>query len=156
MGIVLYDTASRADRIYGKEFEYDQTAGILRATGDVFLDLAAPVPADSGARAAYAAGSTPTAGRTSPPVGLGVLHVKTSGVVFAQKLGLASTDGNLEFESGEARGSATGAEFHSDTGVTVLRSRVLLTLVRGGRPVRLTADRAEFDRQQQQGPPGPG
>ena len=151
VGIVLYDSTDRASRIYGKEFEYDQAAGVLRADGEVFLDLAAPALADARARAAYAAGSPSQTSSPEPSTpGQQVIHVKTSGVVFAQKLGLASTDQHLEFTYGTLSGSATGAEFHSDTGATLLRSEVRLTAIRSGQPLRLSASRAELDRQAQQ------
>ncbi len=150
VGIVLYDTTNRTNRIYGKEFEYDQSSGVLRAEGQVFLDLAAPAPPDAKARASYAAGDSPTATASARSAGQQVIHVKTSGVVFAQKEALATTDQQLEFTYGDVQGSAVGAEFHSDTGATLLRSQVRLNATRGSRPVRLIADRAELDRQQQQ------
>src|SRR5271168_2108268 len=41
VGIVLYgrvqDQSDRVDRIYGKEFEYDQSAGVVRAMGEVHI-----------------------------------------------------------------------------------------------------------------------
>jgi lipopolysaccharide export system protein LptA len=43
VGIVLYGRKQdRADRIYGKEFEYDQKNEVIRAIGDVHIDLQAP------------------------------------------------------------------------------------------------------------------
>ena len=121
---------ARADRIFGKEFEYDQTAGVLRASGEVFLDLAAPAPGSAKERAAYAAGApaakaedeTEEQSAADPRA----VHVRTSGVEFRQKEGVATTDEQVEFRYGAMRGSALGAEFRSDTGVTVLRSRVEL------------------------------
>ena len=48
VGIVLYGRKQdRADRVYGNEFEYDQAAEIIRAIGEVHMDLEAPAPADS-------------------------------------------------------------------------------------------------------------
>src|SRR5438270_9730928 len=47
VGIVLYGRKQdRTDRIYGSEFEYDQRAGVIRATGQVHLDLQAPTAVD--------------------------------------------------------------------------------------------------------------
>src|ERR1700729_2521224 len=51
VGIVLYGrgqgSEKRADRIYGNEFEYDQNAGVIRAVGEVHIDLQAPAPTDA-------------------------------------------------------------------------------------------------------------
>src|SRR5271168_2802913 len=46
----------RADRIYGKEFEYDQKNEVIRADGEVHIDLQAPEAADANAKMDYAAG----------------------------------------------------------------------------------------------------
>src|ERR1700727_3200317 len=57
VGIVLYGRKEdRADRIYGKEFEYDQKNEIIRADGEVHIDLQAPAAADANANMDYAAG----------------------------------------------------------------------------------------------------
>ena len=46
VGIVLYGAnGDRADHIYGDEFEYDDKAGIVKAVGDVRIDLQAPAAA---------------------------------------------------------------------------------------------------------------
>ena len=138
VGVVLYErTGDRADRIYGREFEYDGKAGILRARGTVYLDLQAPAPADAKARSGFAAGIS---GKR------GVVHVTTSGVVFLQKAGLVSTDQPIEFRYDGLTGHAVGASYNSDSAVTVLESQVRVKGERGGRPVDLTADRAELDR----------
>lgn len=150
VGVVLYDTAGRADRMFGKEFEYDQTAGVMRASGEVFLDLAAPAPGDAKERAAYAAGALATKSEEESAADPRAIHVRTSGVEFRQKEGVVATDQEADFRYGETHGSAVGAEFRSDTGVTVLQSRVELLTIRGGRPVRLTASRAELDRGSQE------
>ena len=43
--LILYGREpGRDDRIYGKQFEYDQDAGVLRALGEVHMDLQAPEP----------------------------------------------------------------------------------------------------------------
>src|ERR1700753_2598547 len=57
VGIVVYGKKQdRADRIYGKEFEFDQATGVIKAMGDVFIDLQAPAPADAKSKKDYAAG----------------------------------------------------------------------------------------------------
>src|ERR1700736_5116387 len=57
VGIVLYGRKQdRADRIYGQEFEYDQKNEIIRAVGEVHIDLQAPEATDANAKMDYAAG----------------------------------------------------------------------------------------------------
>lgn len=153
VGVVLYDTSGRADRIFGKEFEYDQAAGILRASGEVSLDLAVPAPNSAKERAAFAAGAP--LGRTDETEAESAadpqaVHVRTRGVEFRQKEGVATTDQAVAFRYGEMEGRAVGADFRSDTGVTVLRSEVELRGVSHGRPMHLTANHAEFARETQE------
>ncbi len=145
VGIVLYGkTGDRADRIHGSEFEYDGKAGVVRAAGEVFLDLQAPAPADATDRRTYAAGN---AGPGAPGGDDGrVIHVKTTALVFQQKLGVAFTEEPIEFRFRGVTGSAKGAEFHSDTGSLVLQSDVHLAGLREGRPMTLTAAHAEMQR----------
>ena len=146
VGIVLYgQKQDRADRIYGKEFEYDQKEGVIRALGEVHLDLQAPAPADAQGRAEYAAGRD--VGGSDER---GVVHVTTSGLVFMQKLGVASTDQEIEFEYRGMNGRAKGADYNSDTGLTVLQTEVRVSGIREGRPVVLTAGHAEMDRGKEQ------
>ncbi len=126
VGIVLYgQKQDRADRIYGSEFEYDQKAGVVRAMGIVHLDLQAPTPADTRGRAEYAAGRDPMASGAGSTENHAegderLVHVKTSGLVFVQSLGVASTDQPIEFQYRGLTGQARGADYSSDTGVTVL------------------------------------
>ena len=97
-GLWCTDSKSdRADRIYGSEFEYDQKEQVATATGEVHLDLQAPAPTDAKGKRDYAAGvnwqAVSEVGRTTT-----MIHVKTSGLVFMQKLGVAATDQEIEFE----------------------------------------------------------
>jgi lipopolysaccharide export system protein LptA len=154
VGIVLYGRKQdRADRIYGSEFEYDQTAGVIRAMGEVHIDLQAPEASDANSKMDYAAGkdlhkveSGSIEHQAKDPR---LIHVTTSGLVFLQKLGLAATDNEIEFESGGLTGHAIGADYNSDTGVVVLHSAVRVNGLEHGRPVLLTASRAELDRPNQ-------
>jgi lipopolysaccharide export system protein LptA len=154
VGIVLYGRKQdRADRIYGSEFEYDQAAGVIRAMGEVHIDLQAPAAADANAKMDYAAGkdlhkagTEPGAHESKDPR---LVHVTTSGLVFLQKLGVAATDNDIEFESGGLTGHAVGADYNSDTGVVVLHSAVKVNGLEHDRPVVLTASRAELDRPNQ-------
>ncbi len=79
-----------------------------------------------------------------------MIHVKTSGLVFMQKLGVAATDKEIEFEFGGLTGHAVGADYDSDTGVVVLHSAVKVVGLQRGQPVTLTAARAELNRPDQQ------
>src|SRR5271170_7251904 len=147
VGIVLYGKKQdRADRIYGKEFEYDQKNEIVRAIGEVHIDLQAPEAADANAKMDYAAGKDLQAGgQESKDERL--IHVTTSGLVFLKTLGVAATDKDIEFESGGLTGHAVGADYNSDSGVVVLHSAVRVNGLERDRPVVLTASRAELDRQ---------
>jgi lipopolysaccharide export system protein LptA len=162
VGIVLYGRQQdRADRIYGKEFEYDQTNGVIRAVGEVHIDLQAPQAADANAKMDYAAGKdlqATKAGAGAAGAGAAgeheskderLIHVTTSGLVFVQKLGVAATDKDIEFESGGLTGHAVGADYNSDTGVVVLHTAVRVNGLQHDRPVVLTASHAVLDRPRQ-------
>ena len=76
VSIALYgEKQERNDRIQGDEFEYDQKAGVVRATGVVHLDL----------QAAGAGGGGKGGGKDSAS-GAKVLHVTTSGLVYLKEL----------------------------------------------------------------------
>jgi lipopolysaccharide export system protein LptA len=155
VGIVLYGRKEdRADRIYGKEFEYDQKNEVIRADGEVHIDLQAPEAADANAKMDYAAGKDlHAAGKDLHKEDAGekkdvrLIHVTTSGLVFSQKQGVAATDNEIEFESGGLTGHAVGADYNSDTGAVVLHSAVKVNGLQRDRPVVLTASRAVLDRQ---------
>ncbi len=146
VGVVLYGQKDgRADRIRGKQFEYDQKNGVVRATGEVQLDLQAPAPSTAGARAEYARGGASAGNKAGEGDGQPI-HVVTSGLVYVQSLGVASTDQPIRFVYRGMTGQARGAAYNSDTGVTTLESEVRVSAVRDGRPTVLTAAHAEMDR----------
>ncbi len=151
VGIVLYGrNQDRADRIYGNEFEYDQAAEVIRAVGQVHIDLAAPAGADAAKKMDYASGKDLRGdGGLAEPKDARLIHVTTSGLIFLRKLGVASTDKEIEFESGGMTGRAVGADYSSDTGVVVLHSAVQVNGLEHERPVVLTAAWAELDRPNQ-------
>jgi lipopolysaccharide export system protein LptA len=160
VGIVLYGRKQdRADRIYGNEFEYDQKNEVIRAIGEVHIDLQAPEAADANAKMDYAAGKDLHANKEgaggpneSGEIKSGeikdqrLIHVTTSGLVFLRKLGVAATDKDIEFASGGLTGHAVGADYSSDTGVVVLHSAVRVNGLQRDRPVVLTASHAVLDR----------
>ncbi len=159
VGIVVYGKKQdRADRIYGSEFELDQAAGVIRAMGEVFIDLQAPEARDANEKMDFAAGNDlrgsgeAAAGKGAAANGAAaakLIHIRTSGLVYLQKLGVAATDKEIEFTSGGVVGHAVGADYNSDTGIVILHSSVKVTGVEHDRPVVLTASEAELDRQNQ-------
>ncbi len=148
VGIVLYGRKQdRADRIYGNEFEYDPKTQVIRALGEVHIDLQAPQAADANAKMDYAAGKDlHGAAGEHESTDEQLIHVTTSGLVFLQKLGVAATEKEIEFESGGLTGHAVGADYSSDTGVVVLHSAVKVNGLQHERPVVLTASHAVLDR----------
>lgn len=147
VGIVLYGQKDgRADRIYGKQFEYDQKHGIVRAMGEVQLDLQAPAPASAAGRAEYARGGEAEQTSAKKTDDAQPIHVVTSGLVYVQELGVASTEQPIHFSYRGMTGQAKGAAYNSDTGVTTLESEVRISALREGRPTALTAAHAELDR----------
>ena len=150
VGIVLYGrNQDRDDRIYGKQFEYDQAAEVIRAVGEVHIDLQAPEAADAGKKMDYASGKDLQGNGSQEKKDERLVHVTTSGLVFLRKLGVAATDNDIEFESGGLTGHAIGADYNSDTGVLVLHSAVRVNGLQHDRPVAMTASRAELDRPDQ-------
>lgn len=135
VGIVLYGpTGQPTDRIHGADFEYDQKLQRMTAQGEVYIDLVPPAsanlqpvkPGDAEAR---------------------MVHVKTIGLDFDQKAETASTSGAVEFRTAGYAGGAVGASYDAKRNVVILLSSVRLSGLRKDRPVLLTAERAELDRQ---------
>ena len=147
VGIVLYGQKDgRADRIYGKQFDYDQKHGVVRAAGEVQLDLQAPAPVSAKDRAEYARAGT-VGGRAIKDEGdTQPIHAVTSGLVYVQSQGLAATEQPIRFSYKGMTGQARGAAYNSGTGLTTLESEVKLSTLRDGRPTVLTAAHAELDR----------
>ena len=159
VSVMLYGrNGDRSDRIYGDEFEYDQNAGLVRATGLVHIDLQA-----SGPVGGHVMGATPKSAGMPPVVnqaaGPGaadaarvakVLHVTTSSLVYMEKLGVAATSEYIEFEVGGMKGHATGADYSSDSGMLMLHSAVSMGGISGGGPAELSASTASFDGRSQQ------
>jgi lipopolysaccharide export system protein LptA len=154
--IELYGAdGNRVDRIEGREFEYDQKAGTAKATGPVEITLmrpgeapaiapkAAPVQAitekDKGKPLATAA---ETAAR-------GEIHVKTNGLIFDQKSGMARTDKQIDFSLAQGSGSAIGATYDSEKGLLTLERTVKLTTRRGTETIQIHAEHGEFNRNDQ-------
>ena len=151
--IELYGAqGSGVDRIEGDEFEYDQKAGVAQAAGPVSITLtrATDTPAVlSGSARQKALGDMPKTGPLAAAVAnaqSGEVHVKTSGLVFEQKSGIARTTERVQFDMAQGAGSAIGAEYNSQAGELTLDRAVSMQTHRGGDIVTLTAQHAAFNR----------
>ena len=149
VSITLYGRdAEHADKIRGSQFEYDQKNSILRAVGEVYIDLAAPAREQ-----ASSAEKTRVALRTGEEDARAI-HIKTSGLVFRQKERSATTEEQVDFRVGGSTGTALGASYDSGSGVVILNSAVKVSGLRDksatagsvARPMQLTAAHAEMDR----------
>jgi lipopolysaccharide export system protein LptA len=115
VSIIVYGRRSeRFDQIYGSSFEYDPQAGTVSANGDVMIDLQANGDA------------TKSPDQTTPRELKNPIHLKTSGLVFNQKTGIAHTDQSLEFRVPQASGSAVGATYNSNENRLTLDSNVVM------------------------------
>jgi lipopolysaccharide export system protein LptA len=150
--MVLYGhKGDRADRISGSEFEYDTKAQVIRAVGQVHIDLEAPVAQGTAqSDAAKHLGAAGAGVGQEAGAGSRVIHVTTSGLVYVRKLATAATDQGIEFAFGGFTGHAVGAEYNSDSGHLVLQSAVTVSGLGGkkdgGKPLALAASHAELDR----------
>jgi lipopolysaccharide export system protein LptA len=98
------------DQIYGREFAYDPTSGEVTAKGEVHIDLQRHgTPNDDPSQDADEPGS---------------VHLKTSGLSFNQKTGIAQTKERIEFSIPQASGSAVGALYNSEDRTLTLQSQV--------------------------------
>jgi lipopolysaccharide export system protein LptA len=145
--LLLYTRSEEhPDRIYGSQMEYDQNAGILRANGEVFMDLEPP-QALTGSNAHPGTGvSDPADIRRSQAAPGQVIHVRTSGLIYVRKLGVASTGQNVYFDYGGMQCSALGAEFNSDQSTVRLLEDVHMDGFAHGQPLHLIAARADMNR----------
>ncbi len=154
--IELYgEDGNRVDRIEGGEFEYDQKAGTAIAAGPVEITLMRPGVAPAIAPKA-ATGEVIGDKRKGAPVvsvaeaaARGQIHVKTSGLTFDQKSGVATTSQHVDFSMVQGAGSSMGATYDSHHGLLVLERAVELTTQRGAETVQIHAQHAEFERDDQ-------
>ncbi len=149
VNILLYGRdAEHADHIRGSQFEYDQKNSLLRAVGEVYIDLSAPAREQPAAAAKTRDSTQPGQDEAR------AIHIKTSGLLFRQKERSATTEEQVNFQVGGMTGTALGASYDSSSGVVILRSLVRVTGLRGRsttagvepRPTTLTAAHAEMDR----------
>jgi len=135
VNIIVYGKDSnRFDQISGSGFEYDREAGIVKANGEVNIDLEA-----------NALG--PKQPDQQPPRELkNPIHLKTRGLVFNQKTGFAETKEAIEFRIPQANGSAQGASYDSKSNVLTLQSNVKIE-TGGDRPTSINAERGVIRKQ---------
>src|SRR5580704_8398131 len=134
------------DRISGAQFEYDQKQGVAHAAGEVDIEIVPPEGLTGGGDGGKA--------KAAPQV----IHVRTSGLTYVKKLGVAATDQDVEIEYAGMHGHAKGAEFDTGQSVVhlladvraegVLRGAVGAVGSAGGTPATLTATKADLDRNQ--------
>ncbi len=111
--IIVYGRkANRFDQIHGSDFDYDPQAGTISAKGEVQIDLEGneegPLLPD----------------QALPKELKNPIHLKTSGLVFNQKTGIAHTDNPIEFRIASASGSAVGVTYDSHSNQLTLESNV--------------------------------
>ena len=115
VNIVVYgEQGNRFDQIYGKSFEYDPKSGMVRADGEVHIDLQGVANGEA----------RPDLG---PPKELeNPIHLKTTGLEFNRNTGIATTNEEIEFRVPQASGSAVGATYDSKAAKLQLHSDVHL------------------------------
>jgi len=118
VNIIIYgDDSNRFDQIYGSEFAYDPASGDVTAAGEVQIDL----------QSNRQGGSLPD--KAAPQELNNPIHLKTSGLSFNQKSGIAHTDKLVEFRVPHASGSAVGATYDAKTNTMNLLSKVQFTIL---------------------------
>jgi len=140
--ITLYGPpgSGRSDRIAGDDFDYDQNAQVATSQGDVDIELEG-----MGSGAPNAKNSNTGAAESS------TIRVKTRGLRFEQKTGVADTDQPVEFQLPRAAGTAMGANYNSKTGVLILNSDVKITTSSNGKAAVVNAGHATLLRNEMLG-----
>jgi lipopolysaccharide export system protein LptA len=137
VSILVYGRkAERYDQIYGSQFEYDLATGEVAARGEVHIDL-------------EAAGGEARPDQAPPTELKNPIHLKTSGLVFNQKTGIAETRERIEFRIPQGSGTALGARYDSKANLLTFSSEVWVkTTGREGAEIR--AARAVVSREPRQ------
>lgn len=129
--ITLYGRqGNRSDHIYGSDFQYDKSTGNVTANGEVQIDLAADIPT----------GKQPEKSPVASPGN--VVHLKTSGLIFNDRTGIAQTSERIDFHVPDAEGSAIGAVYNSHDSVLQLKSAVRLVTT-GRQKANITGQSAQ-------------
>lgn len=154
VAVTLYGRQQeRADHVTGAEFTYNEKEGVVQALGEVHIDLEAPQSLTTAGRASVGAATSsqqPVA-KASTEVhdeSANVIHVRTSGLRYLRKLGVAATDQPVEFHYGGIECTALGAEFDSSESTLRLLANVVADGVMHNEPLHVTAASADVDRNQ--------
>lgn len=126
--LIFGKSGDRHDRITSHSCDYDSKTGQFYSEGEVTIELGS-VPGQKPADAA------------APPAEKTV--ITTTGLLYDQKKGLATTDRPLQFEFRQGSGSATGAVYNSEDQTVWLRSAVKIHLDRD-RPVDVEATELHY------------
>lgn len=154
--LVLYGRDGQpADRISGAQFEYDERQGVARAVGPVDIEVEPPAGLIRQGPPPQRASSPGTPGpgpRAQGPEGQSAqaIHVRTSGLTYVKKLGVAATSEDVEIDYAGMHGHARGAEFDSGQDVVHLLADVRVDGMLRGAPATLTAAKADLDRDEDQ------
>lgn len=144
VNVTLYSRDGKhTDYITGDEFTYDEKEGIVKAVGEVHMDLVAPQSLTAGHSSMKSMSGEPAS--TNKESGE-VIHVRTSGLEYLKKLGVATTKEQVEFHYSGIECTATGAEFDTDESTLRLLSDVVAHGVLHGQPVVIHATTAQVDR----------
>ncbi len=151
--IDLYgEDGQRTDTIAGSEFQYDPKAGVATAAGAVEITMMRPgvKPAISqlnpGApKSKPTEEQQPKAAADPNVITDNEIHVKTSGLAFNQKTGVATTSQRVDFALRQGSGNSIGATYDSQNGQLILDRHVELHVRRAGGPVTVHAGHAEFE-----------
>jgi lipopolysaccharide export system protein LptA len=123
------------DTIAGKDFEYDRDSQLVIAQGEAHITLHPPPRAH------------PTSATNAEAQ---IIHVTTHGLVFNQKTGEATCNGEVDFEYSNSTGKSLGAQYFSKTGQLILESQVVLTTEMQNRSAVVHASHAIYDRESSQ------
>ena len=127
------------DRIWGASFDYDEKLGVAHAAGQVDMEVVPP---------ASLTGNKGTAAGGEQAAAQQVMHVRTSGLTYVKKLGVAATDQDVEIEYAGMHAHAKGAEFDTGQSVVHLLADVRAEGTLRGTAATLTATKADLDRDQ--------
>ena len=125
----------QADTITGKDFEYDKDSQLVIARSEAQITLHPPPRAHS---------------TSATDAEAQFIHVTTHGLVFNQKTGEATCNGEVDFQYSKSTGKSLGAQYFSKAGQLILESQVVLTTQMQNRSVVIHASHATYDRQSSQ------
>jgi len=139
--VTLYSkTSPDVDHVYCFDVEYDQNTGVATALGEVHMDLQVPGALATG-------GHKPAEDyKAAETEGDHIIHVRTSGLVYVHKLGVAATPQQVEFHYAGMQCVAKGAEFDSGESLLHLLADVVLTGNVRHAPMIVHAVRADLNR----------